>query len=93
MHAQMQPARLPRTGESDSLERREGVVRDPGLISRYRSLQEALDVTEAYETAFFINDFAPGDRRQRLCYVHEIQLPFAFELYHYHQGGNLGTLW
>ena len=58
MHAQMQPARLPRTGESDSLERREGVVRDPGLISRYRSLQEALDVTEAYETAFFINDFA-----------------------------------
>ena len=37
MHAQMQPARLPRTGESDSLERREGVVRDPGLISRYRA--------------------------------------------------------
>ena len=62
MHAQMQPARLPRTGESDSLERREGVVRDPGLISRYRSLQEALDVTEAYKTAFFVNDVVSSDR-------------------------------
>ena len=40
-----------------------------------------------------MNDFAPLNTRLRYVYLHEIALPFNVELYSYHHGNNLGTLW
>ena len=93
MHHQMEPARLPKTGESDAVVRKEGCVRELALVARYKSLEQALAASEPYQKAFFVNDVAPADRQQHYRYVHEMQLPFAVELYHFHRGGNLGTLW
>ena len=41
----------------------------------------------------FLNDFAPVNSRLRYIYFHEIALPFKIEIYIYHHGNNLGSLW
>ena len=45
------------------------------------------------QEAISLVEFVPGDRRQRYKYIHELELPFAVELYSYHSGDHGGTLW
>lgn len=46
-----------------------------------------------YEEPVFLNDFAPTNARLRYVYMHELSLPFKIEVFCYHYGNNLGSLW
>ena len=92
-HSMMEPARTPADGSSSSVQRKEGTIRTAEKASRYSSLEAALQNSEPYDKVIFLGDHAPGDRFKRFTFVHELELPFPFEIYAYHQGGSLGTLW
>ena len=65
-------------------------VRRPCIIARYKALEEQLLKSEE---PVFLNDFAPINARLCYIYLHEISLPFRIEVYTYHHGNNLGSLW
>ena len=94
MHASTTPARSISDGKSVNIKiiKAEG-ARKPNLITRYEKLEEKLSTAEDYEEPLFVNDFAPLNSRMQYVYLHEIALPFNVELYSYHHGNNLGTLW
>ena len=69
------------------------LIRTPGIVQRYSALEKVLTTHEPYQEAISLVEFVPGDRRQRYKYIHELELPFAVELYSYHSGDHGGTLW
>ena len=63
------------------------------LRSRYGRLSEAVLQADTYEV-FFINEFAPSDRRRRYEYIKELILPCNFVRYCHSTGNmNLNFLW
>lgn len=67
-------------------------IRRPSIIARYKYLEEQLTPKKVYEGPVFLNDFAPPNPRLKYTYIHELSLPFRIELYSYHYGNNLGSL-
>ena len=63
--------------------------RKQNLVARYRSLEKQMR-PDVYEEPVFLNDFAPTNTRLRYVYFHE---PFKIEVFSFHYGNNLGTLW
>ncbi len=93
-HHEPTPLRTPVDGNSSNVRCvAEAKVRPPRLIARYKDLESALLAEEMYGEPIFVNDFAPSSPRFRYTYIHEINLPFTVELYSYHHGNNVGTLW
>ena len=45
-----------------------------------------------FDEPVFLNDFAPPTPRLKYTYIHELSLPFRIEVYSYHYGNNLGSL-
>lgn len=68
-------------------------IRKPCIIARYKALEEQLLKEGEYGNPVFLNDFAPAKARSWYIYLHEISLPFKIEVYTYHYGNNLGSLW
>ena len=68
-------------------------IRKPCLVERYKALEQKLQLLGDYGSPVFLNDFAPVNSRLRYIYFHEIALPFKIEIYIYHHGNNLGSLW
>lgn len=92
-HAMMDAGRNLESGSSASVVRKEATVRTAKKAERYKSIEEALVNSRPYAAVVFLNDNMPTDRRRKYNSVHEIELPFPFEVYSCHQGGSLGTLW
>lgn len=67
-------------------------IRKPNIIARYKSLEERMTQQQVYEEPIFLNDFAPPNPRLKYTYIHELSLPFRIEVYSYHFGNNLGSL-
>ena len=93
MHHQMEPARTPASGDHSVEERREASVRSARMAQRYAAVERVLEKSEPYEDVVFLNELLPENKQQRYVFGHELQLPFAVELYSYQQGGNAHTLW
>ena len=92
MHNMLEPARCPGEGTSSELRRIESSSRPEKITNRYKTLEQALSSCDDYGDPLFLPDYAPTDRQERYEYVRELRLPFAVEVFRYHQGGNRGTL-
>ena len=68
-------------------------IRKPCIVERYKALEQKLQLSGEYGSPVFLNDFAPVNSRLRYIYFHEIAFPFKIEIYIYHHGNNLGSLW
>ena len=91
---ELTPLRTPVDGHSSNVKSvAEAKARSPRLIARYKDLETALMGQDVYGEPTFINDYAPSTPKFRFTYIQELCLPFPVELYSYHHGNNIGTLW
>ena len=93
IHLALTATRTPGDGSSDRLRFIQGTCRfDDKLIQRYAKLEAALKNKAVYEF-ILLNEYAPVDRKLKYVYVEELQLASNVEVYCYHRGNALGTLW
>ena len=93
VHLSTEPIRQPGDGNSDDLRFLKGTVRtSQSIVDRYSCVEKLLNAKEPFFPVL-LNDVAPLDRKDRYFFVKEIQLPMNVEIYSFHRGNSMGTLW
>ena len=93
LHESVVAARSVDTAKNSSLVRYAARVRTAEKCRQYAKVESALRELEPYEGPVQLNDMLPSNRDTRYRFMHNLELPFPYEIYSYDPGSNIGCLW